>query len=212
MPYICLRRTDIPDGTLQVLDLSPNESQRNLIYDPPGQTKYIDRVQNDTVSVTASLTAGTYKGLAAYLLDNVKSATTNAGHHLTAAHANTMANNIITNLLDAGIACDAAAINAQLGAVDAATVITTVGSVADVLKILAGAEYVLPVGSGASTAAWTAPAGSFTTSKYRPTYDTGAFEISVGVGVLSKLKASTFSYGDVTGGAVTVYSDTGAVL
>ena len=49
MPYICLARTDIPDGTLQVLDLVPNTSLRSNL-DPPGQTRYVNRVQNDPVS------------------------------------------------------------------------------------------------------------------------------------------------------------------
>jgi hypothetical protein len=41
MPYICLCRSDIPESTLQVLDLVPNTSLRDRIYDPPGQTKYV---------------------------------------------------------------------------------------------------------------------------------------------------------------------------
>ena len=41
--YICMKRTDIPDGVLQITDLQPNVSQRNAAIDPPGQTKYINR-------------------------------------------------------------------------------------------------------------------------------------------------------------------------
>jgi len=48
MPFITLKRDDVPTGTLQVLDLKPNESQRNLIYETPGQTKYVNPHQNET--------------------------------------------------------------------------------------------------------------------------------------------------------------------
>jgi hypothetical protein len=75
MPYIIMKRDDIPAATLQVLDLTPNTSQRNLIYDPPGQTKYINPLQNDTV-VTATnggiiTMYGDKRGLAAWFLTNV---------------------------------------------------------------------------------------------------------------------------------------------
>jgi len=77
MPYICLARTDIPDGTLQVLDLVPNTSLRSNL-DPPGQTRYVNRVQNDPVIVTASGALlrqndpnASLRGLSAYLADRV---------------------------------------------------------------------------------------------------------------------------------------------
>jgi hypothetical protein len=76
MPYICLARNDIPDGTLQVTDLWPNTSLRNNSIDPPGQTRYINRLQNDALTltnnagvVTAQATA--INGLSAYLADTV---------------------------------------------------------------------------------------------------------------------------------------------
>ena len=75
MPYICLARTDIPDGQVQILDLLPNTSQRSLIYDPPGQTKYINRA---VVEIPQALPSGQtrrdYNGLAAYVLDRVEPA------------------------------------------------------------------------------------------------------------------------------------------
>jgi len=78
MPYIILKRSDIPAGTLQVLDLSPNTSQRNQIIDPPGQTKYVDPVQNETVVLhqpagggTPILSYRTTRGLAAWFITNV---------------------------------------------------------------------------------------------------------------------------------------------
>lgn len=215
MPYICLRRTDIPDGILQILDLVPNTSLRNSIYDPQGQTKYIDRVQNDTVAVTSSLTAAEYKGLAAYIIDSVAHGGT--GNALTAAQANAMAVAIVTNLLNAGAAATLAAINAELQGVVALTELNannSVGSVVDVLKILASGEYVLPVGTAANSGAAFkgSQAGAFTTGQYRATYDTGAFQISLGDGYLARLLEATFDYEGTAGAAVVVYSDTGALL
>jgi len=49
MPYIIMKRSDIPDGTLQVLDMEPNTSQRNYTLDAPGQTKYVNAVNNEPV-------------------------------------------------------------------------------------------------------------------------------------------------------------------
>jgi hypothetical protein len=86
MPYICLARTDIPDGTLQVLDLQPNASQRT-IYDPPAQTRYLKRPRNTPVAFNADGTLqGDVYGLAGYLLDRVEAGgTLQAGATVTCA-------------------------------------------------------------------------------------------------------------------------------
>lgn len=79
MPFIIMKRSDIPAGTLQVLDLQPNESQRNLIYDPPAQSKYLTPVKNDAVATTT--VGGVIRipfktqGLAAWLITNVNDGT-----------------------------------------------------------------------------------------------------------------------------------------
>ena len=82
MPYIILKRSDIPAATLQVLDLAPNTSNRNLIYDPPGQTKYVDPVQNDTVATAQPAGGGTpvvmhadTNGLAGWIITNLNDGT-----------------------------------------------------------------------------------------------------------------------------------------
>jgi hypothetical protein len=81
MPYIILKRDDIPAGTLQVLDLEPNTSLRNYVVDPPGQTKYVNPVINEPVVVyTPSGPAGpsifrAVSGLAAWLITNVSDGT-----------------------------------------------------------------------------------------------------------------------------------------
>lgn len=217
MPYICLRRTDIPDGILQILDLVPNTSLRNSIYDPQGQTKYVDRAQNDTVATSGGATAVTsaeYKGVAAYLIDNVED--TPNGDALTAAQANTIALAIIA-ALDAGSAMTLVAVDALIAATVAGSGLATgnsTGSIADVLKILAGGEYVLPAGSTTQTGGVfnVTVSGAFTTGQYRATYDTGAFQISLGDGYLARLLESTFDYEGTAGAAVVVYSDTGALL
>lgn len=94
MPYICLARNDIPDGTLQVLDLWPNTSLRNQSIDPPGQTRYVNRTQRSACAVDANtgLVSGGagnralngLTGLEAYLLDRVEpGATEQAAMNLT---------------------------------------------------------------------------------------------------------------------------------
>lgn len=215
MPYICMRRTDIPDGILQVLDLQPNESQRNLVIDPPGQTKYINRVQNDTVVVASNATAGAYKGVAAWLIDTIEDS--GDGGALSAAQANAIATALIA-AMDSGAAMTTAAVNVIVQATVAASGIgvgASVGTLAQLLRILAGAEYVVPAGTGANTGAGLykgSAAGSFTTGQYRATYESGALEISLGEGHLSKLVSSSFSYLDWEAAAVVVYDDTGAVM
>lgn len=74
MPYIILKRNDIPNGTLQVLDLSPNQSQRNLTNDPPGQTKYVNAPLNETCVTTGAAPVVTHvssRGLSSWFLTNV---------------------------------------------------------------------------------------------------------------------------------------------
>lgn len=71
MIYICLTKP-ISDGVVQVLDLYPNTSLRNQSIDPQGQTRYVNRVQNDVVTVNAAgNTVLDSRGLAAYLAARV---------------------------------------------------------------------------------------------------------------------------------------------
>jgi hypothetical protein len=107
-----MKRTDIPNGVLQVLDLQPNVSQRNGSIDPPGQTKYVNRPQNDTLAaLAANLTVAEYKGIAAYLIDHVEDNVANVA--ITVGVANASANAIVA-LLNAGSALTLAAINNAL--------------------------------------------------------------------------------------------------
>lgn len=214
MPYICMIRDDIDDGILQVLDLQPNSSQRSLIYEPLGQTKYVNRCQNDTVAVAANLTQGEYKGVAAWLIDTIEDS--GNGGALTAAEANTIAAALIARL-DTGADMNTASVNAVIQATVAASGIgvgASVGTLAELLKILAGGEYVLPIGTAANAGAGqykAAAAGSFTSGQYLHTRQSGALEISLGDGHLAEFTAATFSYGGTVGAALVVLDDDGTV-
>lgn len=227
MPYICMVRQDIPSGTLQVLDLQPNTSQRSLIYDPPGQTKYVSfRPQNDNVVLSGAgpiTTVEAYNGLAAYLVDHIENQ--NAGEALTAAEANAIAADIIANLLDNAAAATSAAINTRIQVTVAASGIgigDSTATVVDILRILSGDQYTVPAGStvedGANDFVAT-QAGSFIntsggtgTSRVRHTYDTGALVLSYTTGELSKFVSATFTYLGTAGRALVVYDDDGTVL
>jgi hypothetical protein len=217
MPYICLIRNDIPQGILQILDLQPNESQRNLIYDPRGQTKYVRRVQNElavTSGVGPIYMANATKGLAAYLIDTIENAA--GGIALTAAFANTIAAALIARL-DAYQPMDLASVNAVIQATVAASGIGIGASTATlngVLKVLAGAEYLIPAGAtlrGAAGVFVVTAAGIFTTGEYLPTFESGYLNISLAEGHLEGFSAATFEYNGVVGRAVVVLNDNGTV-
>lgn len=103
MPYIMMKRSDIPAGTLQILDLEPNTSQRNLTIDGPGQTKYVNPVQNDPIVTTQPGGAGTPTlihreayGLAAWIITNVNDGTgVAATGDITIAAGNVVATNSV---------------------------------------------------------------------------------------------------------------------
>jgi hypothetical protein len=215
MPYICLRRSDIPAGTLQVLDLWPNTSQRNQAIDPAGQTKYVNRYQNDTLAVSGGATVAAYSGLAAYLVDHVVKNAANIP--ITAAVANLIAGDIAA-AVDAGTAVTLAVVNASIQARtgDATSTLTTGnsnGTLADVLKICAGGEYILPAGTTVVTGA-NAPvnAGSFTSGQYRATYEGSALYSSIAEGQIAGFASASFEYDGTSGGALVVYDDSGNAL
>ena len=212
--YICMKRTDIPNGVLQVLDLQPNVSQRNGSIDPPGQTKYVNRFQNDKLALSGNNTAAQYEGFGAYLIDHVVKNSANIP--ITAAVANLIAGDLVA-VVNAGTALTLAVIDASIQArtADGTSGLTAGGSngtVADILKIAAGAQYILPAGTTVVTGL-NAPvnAGAFVTGQYRNTYDTGAFQISFGEGQLSQFCAATFEYDGTPGAALVCYANDGSV-
>jgi len=221
MPYIVMRRTDIPNGVLQVVDLKPNTSQRNIPYEPGmGQTGYIRNIPtSDTVATTGAgpiVTNAQYCGLAAYLIDHVEDSSTTA---ITAAVANTAAATIIARP-QAGLTVTLANINAALVAAGATvgtglTAGNSTGSLADVLSILQGKGYCLPGGAQVEDAGNLfdpTVSGYFSDSEViRTYYDTGYFKISFGEGNLSSLLSSTFTYEGSAGAAITVYNNDGTL-
>lgn len=215
MPYICMVRTDIPNGTLQVLDLEVNTSQRNLTIDPPGQTKYVNRVENETVSVASNVTVAEYAGLAAYLIDTVDDA--GDGGALTAGEANTIAAALIAHM-DGGGVMSTANINLIISATVAASGIGVGASVAtqdEVLEVLAGASYIVPAGTSADSGAGNykgSADGSFPEGTYRATYESGSLTISLGAGDLATYTDPSFTYDETAGAAVVVYADDGTLL
>lgn len=79
MPYLVMKRSDIPASVLQQLDLRPNTSQRKFPYEKVGQTKYVRPIDNDRVVIQdvdgVKTTIGTAKGLTAWFLTNVTDGT-----------------------------------------------------------------------------------------------------------------------------------------
>jgi hypothetical protein len=111
-----MRRTDIPEGVLQVTDFWPNGSQRNQSIDPmPQGPRYPHMPSSSTVVLSSTGATQRYlataqSGLAAYLIANVEAANLAA---LTPAQADTIAASLIATMRAAG-AVTATAINTAL--------------------------------------------------------------------------------------------------
>ena len=224
MPYILMRRTDIPNGVLQIDDLKPNDSQRNYTLDPPGQSGYVRNIPTAQTVITTGagtvLTVGDAAGLAAYLIDNVEDAV--SGDAITAAVANAAAALIMARPR-AGGSVTLVNVNADLitaGAGVGTSLISTgantsLGLLSDVLRLLSGGNYLLPSGSAVTVTGnfHTARSGAFEAwPAVKTIIQTGAFNISNGAGDLFNFKQATFEYQGVLGAAITVLDDTGAVL
>lgn len=221
MPYIIMRRTDIPNGVVQVDDLKPNDSQRNYTLDPPGQSGYVRNIpmSDDVVTTGAGpiLTVRDACGLAAYLIDNVEDS---SGTALTAAVANAAAAAIVA-LPQSGMAVTLAAVDAELVAAGATagTGLETgnsTGLLSELLELLSGAKYQLPAGSEVEdglNAFNAARLGFFaTTPGVKNIQATGAFNVSNGAGDLFNYKRADFEYNGVFGPAILVLADDGSVL
>lgn len=221
MPYIIMRRTDIPNGVLQVDDLKPNDSQRNYTLDPPGQSGYVRNIPtSDEVITTAPgaiLTVRDACGLAAYLIDNVEDS---GGAAITAVVANDTAATLIARaqaaltlaLADVDAALVAAGATAGTGLETGAST----GLLSELLEIMSGAKYQLPAGSVVDTDGSTfnpTRQGFFaTTPGVKNIQATGAFNVSNGAGDLFNYKRADFEYNGVFGPAILVLADDGTVL
>lgn len=251
-----LQVLDIKPNTSQLTVYDP------VWYPQGGQTGYLTwDPQNDTVALTIGAggirtTNAAYKGLAVYIVDNVENVQ-GGNLTLTAAQANAIALAIVTRAAN-GLALTLAAINTIINATigglaqsdlnGAVAGSFSTGTVEEVLRILAGEVYRVPAGAQVANAANAFPGhgvahtrlGAYvaaTDSDYRYVRQfawTGMLNLSCLSGVLSKLKAATYSwinpaftYGatgtaltvaganiPATGvaAAVTVYEDDGDVL
>lgn len=216
--YVCRVRTDVPASALQWLDLKPNTSQRNLIYDGPGQTGYLlDVVENSTLAaLAANATIAEYKGLAAYLIDHIIDEV--SGVTITVTVANAAAVALIARK-NAGTAFDTAGLNnaiVTVGGAGAGTTLTNAagsnGSLRDILKIMSGGKYTLPTGSVVGALAVPLNGGSFDDTVYRQLYESGALMASCAEGHLAGYASASFSYGGTAGKALVVYDYTGTAL
>lgn len=228
MPFICLRRTDIPDGTLQITDLWPNKSQYNPTLDPPPSgPRYVNAPVTNNVVLTTAGDVKTFTaakaGLAAYLLANVQQDGA-GGIAMTPTQGNTAAASIIA-AMQAGSNLNLAAINALLvAACGAGTELTSAGgslstgTVADVLRILSGTPYTVPAGTQiqaagpifspqSGPAAWNA--GNFDEDFHDILPTDSSFYQSLSWGKIAGFKSSDFSYRGTAGAALTVYDDAG---
>lgn len=224
MPFICLKRTDIPNSTLQITDLWPNKSQANPVLDPPPSgPRYINAPVTNNVALSGAFafmlpTAG----LAAYLLANVQSGAGPATAALTPTQANTAAASIIA-AMQAGAPLALANINALLAAVVAATVLTggaslSTGTVEDVLRILANKPYTVPAGTVVQAAGVFTPqvapttwnAANFDQNSHDILPTDSSFYQSLNFGKIAGFKAATFTYHGTAGAAITVYDNAGA--
>lgn len=231
MPFICLRRTDIPNSTLQVTDFWPNKSQANAAIDPyPQGPRYVNQIAAPVLPtlVTGPLLTQTFgvaqSGLSAFLLVNAKIAAGAPNPALTPAQALLCANALVTQMR-AGNGLSLAQINTAMQAVVAnATLQDTVPSsvVPNLLRVLSGATYTVPAGtviqSGAG--AWVAQAspaafnaGCFDFNTYVDVnVADSSFYISLAQGKLNGFTSASFSYRGTTGAALVVYDNAGAVI
>lgn len=211
--YVCRLRTDVPASAIQWLDLTPNTSQRSLIYQKTPQTGYLlGRPANDTVAaLSANATVADYSGLAAYLIANVIDAV--SAVTITPAVANAAAAAFIAQV-DAGTALDVNAALVTTGGAGAATTLDgsgSTGSLRDVLAILSGADFTLPEGSVVGALAAGSARGSFGDG-YRQLYVSGALSASCAEGDLAAFADAGFTYAGTAAAALAVYAADGTLL
>jgi hypothetical protein len=170
MPFILARRSEIQNGSIQITDLFPNSSQRNLANDPVGQGPFYVRTSNlgatgrtrpfiKTNANNSTEFLQECNGLVAYLIANIEAnpaADVNGagtGPALTVPQAETASTNILARVR-AGQKIEVADINTILSAADVVNAPTdfdgasvansnSTGSVTDVLALLAGEDYTI---------------------------------------------------------------------
>lgn len=145
--YITLARNDLDANFFQALDLWPNSSLRNAALDPVGQTHglthyFLDGINTAVATDGAFLINGDNYGLSGYMLGKFQNV--NAGEALTAAEAIAISVKIEQRVA-AGLPLTAADINAifliEVGSASGIGLGTSVGTVEEILRILAGERF-----------------------------------------------------------------------
>jgi hypothetical protein len=224
--FLVMRRTDIPGGVLQVVDLFPNTSSKNYVIDPGlGQTGYIHNIPDPTAdgnvgggatfTISANLT-----GVSAYLLGNINT-TGGDSAPFDGAEADAATAGLVA-IAVAGTTLDTAAVNGVLGGVVGGTTISGAGStgvLSELLGVLAGRNYLIASGTDLASGGTKLATrqGDFVAGVYKQLYDIGQFKVSNLNGNISLLKSVDFTYDNAlgvptTGSAIAVYDETGTVF
>ena len=211
MPYICMSRSDVPNGTVQVLDLFPNSSQRNLIYDGAGQTRYINRANTSACTNSGGAIYGATLGqdaigLGAYLADTLDS--DGAGTQLTTAQIASAVEDVMGLVDNAQAVTAVSIINSIQGATYSGVVYAAGATVAanfsleNLLKVLAGAHYKIAKGT---TLVHDSSQGAFifhtkktnlsSAETVTKSYDGDEFQVSLNDGHIAGLATATKLYG-----------------
>lgn len=212
--YAVQLRNDLPQGVLQVLDLKPNTSQKNSIYEGEGKTGYVRSDLSVDLSAPTigddgglnKIFSGESTGLVAYLIERVENTVPATDTHLTVAQAQRCASLIIIDVLN-GTDIDSARITVHLtaicgGAVDLdGGLADSWGSVEDVVKILAGHTYTIAEDTTLALVASDefvveasrSAKGSFSAFSGIVAYQGSALSNSIASGNLAQYTSSSFS-------------------
>lgn len=214
-PVICIRDASVANSVFQITDFWPSRSQANPVVDPaPQGPRYLRQPENTLPVVTALAVAREVSGLAAYLLVTVDA----DGANFTGAQAKAAADAIIT-AMRAGDALAEADINDILDGVVAGAGIVGTGNstatVGNILAILGGAKFVVPVGTDVDDAYLTEAQQEalFDSDVYSPINDQdSSFWLSLARGQLRKAISSRVSRtGAVLDPLVVVYLADGTI-
>lgn len=233
MPFILARRSEIQNGSVQITDLFPNASQRNLVNDPVGQGPFYVRVPNIGATgrtrpfIKTNANGSTEflqscNGLVAYLIANVEADVGGADDALTVPEAEEIANGILARVR-AGQTLTLANINAVCNGVSNASGLdqgNSTGSVSEVLSILAGEDYTVnggvPIQDVAGNFAIVVGAGYLGMSMRTLVPNDSSWKISFNEGTLGGLVANqpvnlAFAGVKATTPLLTVYNDDGTI-
>ena len=236
MPFILARRSEIQNGSIQITDLFPNVSQRNLVNDPIGQGPFYVRVPN--LGATGRLrpfiktnSDGSLEflqkcnGLVAYLIANVEADPNGAADALTVLEAEEIATSLVDSARN-GATLTLAEINKIIqtttadGELNDAGGTDSTGTVAEVLAILAGEDYIVnggvPIQTAAGAFADAIAPGTLGSTMRTLVANDSSWKISFSEGTLAGLVSNQpanleFAGKKATTPLLTVYNDDGTI-